>query len=51
MSPRERMLAIRVLEKVRRNPEYAASLGIYARMEKKDGDARVKERRFSQDAK
>ena len=43
MSPRERILALRLLEKQKRNPEYAKQIGIQVRMVKKD--LKVKEDR------
>ena len=36
MTARERILAIKLLEKQERNPEYARRIGIQVRMEKKD---------------
>ena len=36
MSPRERILALRLLEKQTRNPEYAERIGIQVRIVKKD---------------
>ena len=36
MTPRERILALRLLEKQERNPEYARRIGIQASMVKKD---------------
>ena len=43
MSPRERILALRLLEKQTRNPEYAERIGIQVRIVKKD--PKVKEDR------
>lgn len=43
MSPRERILALRLMEKQKRNPEYAERIGIQVRMVKKD--PKVKEDR------
>lgn len=43
MSPRERILALRLLEKQKRNPEYAERIGIQVRIVKKD--PKVKEDR------
>ena len=36
MTARERILAIKLLEKQERNPEYAKRIGIQVNMEKKD---------------
>ena len=36
MTARERILAIKLLEKQERNPEYARQIGIQVSMEKKD---------------
>ena len=36
MTARERVLAIKLLEKLERNPEYARQIGIQASMTKKD---------------
>ena len=36
MTARERILAIKLLEKQERNPEYARRIGIQVSMEKKD---------------
>ena len=36
MTARERILAIKLLEKQNRNPEYARRIGIQVSMEKKD---------------
>ena len=36
MTARQRILAIRLLEKQRQNPEYAAGIGIQVRMVRKD---------------
>ena len=36
MTTRERILAIQLLEKQKRNPEYAKQIGIQVSMEKKD---------------
>lgn len=36
MTVRERILAIKLLEKQERNPEYAKRIGIQVNMEKKD---------------
>lgn len=36
MTTRERILAIKLLEKQERNPEYAKQIGIQVRMVKKD---------------
>ena len=43
MSPRERILALRLLEKQKRNPEYAERIGVLVRMVKKN--PKVKEGR------
>lgn len=43
MSTRERILALRLMEKQKRNPEYAERIGIQVRMVKKD--PKVKEDR------
>ena len=43
MSPRERILALRLMEKQKRNPEYAERIGIQVRIVKKD--PKVKEDR------
>lgn len=43
MNPRERILALRLLEKQKRNPEYAERIGIQVRIVKKD--PKVKEHR------
>ena len=36
MTARERILALKLLEKQERNPEYAKRIGIQVNMEKKD---------------
>lgn len=43
MSTRERILALRLLEKQKRNPEYAERIGVQVRMVKKN--PKVKEGR------
>lgn len=43
MTARERILAIKLLEKQERNPEYAKQIGIQVSMVKKDSEDKMNE--------